>query len=142
MAITQAACSSYKQELALGLHNFSNPGGNTFKIALYTVAASLDATVTSYTSASEVSSANYAAGGTALSAVTPAVVNGVAVVSFATAMWTAVSFSAAGALIYNSSNGNRAVCVLSFGTVYTPVNQNFTIQFPVANDQTAIIRIA
>ena len=143
MAITQAMCTSFKQELMQALHDFDNPGGNTFKIALYTSSATLDATTTAYTTSNEVATAgNYVAGGNTLSAVTPTTSGTTALTDFADTTWSSASFTANGALIYNSTNANRAVAVLSFGGDKTSTNGDFTIIFPTADASNAIIRIA
>jgi hypothetical protein len=72
MAITQAMPTSFKQELMQALHDFDNPGGNTFKIALYTSSATLGDSTTAYTVRhNEVSGTNYSAGGNTLASVTP-----------------------------------------------------------------------
>jgi hypothetical protein len=143
MAITQAMCTSFKQELMQALHDFDNPGGNTFKIALYTSSATLDATTTAYTTSNEVATAgNYVAGGNTLSAVTPTSSGTTALTDFADTTWSSASFTANGALIYNSTNANRAVAVLSFGGDKTSTNGDFTIIFPTADASNAIIRIA
>jgi hypothetical protein len=143
MAITQAMCTSFKQELMQALHDFDNPGGNTFKIALYTSSATLGATTTAYSTTNEVATAgNYVAGGNTLSAVTPTTSGTTAFIDFADTTWSSASFTANGALIYNSTNANRAVAVLSFGGDKTSTNGDFTIVFPTADASNAIIRIA
>lgn len=144
MAITQAMCTSFKSELMSALHDFDNPGGNTFKIALYTSSASLDATTTAYTTSNEVSSSgtNYTAGGNTLTSVSPTTSGTTAFVDFADTTWASSTITARGALIYNSTNSNRAVCVLDFGTDKSSSSGDFTIVFPTANSTSAIIRIA
>jgi hypothetical protein len=143
MAITQAMCTSFKQELMQALHDFDNPGGNTFKIALYTSSATLDATTTAYTTSNEVpSTGNYTAGGNTLSAVTPTSSGTTAFTDFADTTWASSTITARGALIYNSTNSNRAVCVLDFGSDKSSSSGDFTIVFPTANSSSAIIRIA
>jgi hypothetical protein len=143
MPITQAMCTSFKQELMQALHDFDNPGGNTFKIALYTSSATLGATTTAYSTTNEVATAgNYVAGGNTLSAVTPTTSGTTALTDFADTTWSSASFTANGALIYNSTNSNRAVAALSFGGDKTSTNGDFTIVFPTADASNAIIRIA
>lgn len=143
MAITQAMCTSFKVELMQALHDFDNPGGNTFKIALYTSSATLDATTTAYTTTNEVASTGgYSAGGNTLTAVTPTSSSTTAYTDFADTTWSASTITANGALIYNSTNSNRAVVVLAFGGDKTSTSGDFTIQFPAAGASTAIIRIA
>ncbi len=144
MAITQAMCTSFKVELLTGTHDFTNSTGNTFKIALYTSSATLDATTTVYTASNEVANGNgYTTAGETLTNVTPTSSSTTAYTDFADVTWTTASFTARGALIYNdTASGDPAVCVLDFGADYTATNGDFTVQFPTANATDAIIRIA
>lgn len=141
MAIIQTACTSYKAELAQALHNFTTGTGNVFKIALYLSTATLNADTTIYTTAGETSGTNYTAGGITLTNITPTTSGTTALWSFQTATFTNVTLSCAGALIYNSTNGNRAVCVLNFGNTITKTAQNLVITFPAASATDAILRI-
>lgn len=143
MAITQAMPTSFKVEILQGVHNFGPTSPNSFKIALYTSSATLDATTTVYSSSNEVSSANYTAGGQALTiSTTPTSGGTTAYISFSSPVtWSGVSFTAAGALIYNVTQGNKAVAVLSFGTPQTVSGGDFNIIFPAATSTTAILRI-
>ena len=142
MAITQAVCTSFKQEILVEGHNFTN-GQDTFKIALYTSSASLDASTTAYSSSNEVSdSGSYSAGGGSLTSVTPTTSGTTAICDFADISFTSASITARGALIYNSSNSNKAVCVLDFGGDKTSTSGTFTIQFPAADASNAILRLA
>jgi len=144
MAITQAMCTSFKVELLTGTHNFTNSTGDTFKIALYTSSATLDATTTAYTASNEVANGNgYTTAGETLTNVTPTSSSTTAYTDFADVTWSTASFTANGALIYNdTAAGDPAVCVLDFGADYTATNGDFTVQFPTANATDAIIRIA
>jgi hypothetical protein len=144
MAITQALCTSFKKELMEGKHNFLLSGGDTFKIALYTSSASLDASTTVYTVTNEVSSSgtNYTAGGNTLTNVDPASSGTVAYADFADVSFLNGTFTCRGALVYNSTNGNRAVMVLDFGVDKTVASGTFTITFPTADSSNAIIRIS
>lgn len=141
MAITQAMCTSFKKELLEGIHDFRD-GGDTFKIALYTSSASLDESTTEYTTTNEVTGAGYTAGGNTLTNVDPTSSGTTAFLDFADTTWSSATITAAGALIYNSSDGDRAVAVLDFGGDKTSTNGDFTIQFPTANASNAIVRIA
>lgn len=141
MAIIQTACTSYKAELAQGLHNFTAVTGNVFKIALYLSSATLGADTTVYTTSGETSGTNYTAGGIALTNITPTTSGTTAYWSFQTATFSNVTLSCAGALIYNSTNGNRAVCVLNFGSTITKTAQDLVITFPAASATDAILRI-
>ncbi len=156
MAITQALCTSFKQELLQGIHNFTNGSGggtttstgtgNTFKIALFTSSASLGAGTTAYADSNQASGTGYSAGGNTLTNVTPTTSSTTALTDFADTTWSSSTITARGALIYNSSttagSANRAVAVLDFGTDKTTSSGDFTIVFPTADASSAIIRIA
>jgi len=142
MAITQALCTSFKKELMEGTHDFTTTTGDTFKIALYTSTASLDASTTAYSATNETSGTGYTAGGAALTNVTPTTSGTTAYIDFADAAWTSASFTCAGALIYNSTDSNKAVAVLDFGGDQTVTAGTFTIEWPTADASNAIIRIA
>jgi hypothetical protein len=144
MAISQTACTSFKQELAQGVHNFGPTSPDVFKLALYTGLANLNANTTVYVTADQVVGPGYSAGGNTLVISQAPIVDattGVAYWSFANTTWPASSFTARGALIYNSSKGNKAVAVLDFGADKTSRNSTFTVQFPVVAANTAILRI-
>ena len=147
MAISQAVCNVFKQELLKGNHDFD--GGATYYIALYTSSATLGATTTAYASGNEVTNSSgsaYTAGGKALTS--PTVTGGAsattAFVDFADISWTSASFTANGALIYRQDGGaptNDAVVVLAFGGDFTASNGTFEIQFPTAGGGSEIIRL-
>ena len=142
MAITQAVCTSFKQELLVEGHNFTN-GADTFKIALYTSSASLDASTTAFTTSNEVSdSGSYSSGGGSLTSVTPTTSGTTAICDFADISFTSATITARGAMIYNSSNSNKAVCILDFGGDKTSTSGTFAIQFPTADASDAILRLA
>lgn len=143
MAITQAMCTSFKQELMTGTHNFTTSTGNTFKLALYTSSATLGAATTAYSATNEASGTNYTAGGAALTNVTPTTSGTTALTDFADLTFSNATVTANGALIYNdSASGDPAVVVLAFGGDKTSTAGDFTIQFPTADASNAIIRIA
>jgi|TARA_R100000315_G_scaffold50687_1_gene24689 VCBS repeat-containing protein len=142
MAITQAMCTSFKQELLEAVHNFKNSGGDTFKIALYTSSASLGASTTAYSTSNEVSGTGYTAGGNTLTRVDPSSSGTTAITDFADTTWSSATITARGALIYNNSDSNKAVAVLDFGADKISSGGDFTIQFPAADASNAIIRIA
>lgn len=143
MPITNAMCTSFKQELMQALHNFTASTGSTFKIALYTSSANLGATTTAYTATNEVANGNgYTTGGNTLTNITPTTSGTTAFTDFADTTWTSATITANGALIYNSTASNRAVCALAFGADYSSSNGNFTVVFPTADASNAIIRIA
>ena len=137
-------CTSFKQELMTATHNFSTSGGNTFKLALYTSAASFTAATTAYTVSNEVSdSGSYAAGGGTLTNITPVTSGTTALADFADLDFTSATITARGALIYNdTAAGDPTVAVLDFGSDKTSTTGTFTIQFPTADAANAIIRIA
>ena len=134
--------TSFKSELMSALHDFDNPGGNTFKIALYTSSATLGATTTVYAATNEVTGTNYTAGGNTLTAVSPTTSGTTAFIDFADTTWSSSTITANGCLIYNNTNANRAVVSLAFGSDKSSSNGDFQIVFPTANATDAIIRIA
>ena len=144
MAITQAMCNSFKQELLEGVHNFKNSGGDTFKLALFTSSASLDATTTAYSSSNEVgNSGTYSAGGGSLTRVDPSLKStSTATTDFSDISFTSATITARGALIHNSSDSNKAVCVLDFGSDKSSSSGTFQVVFPTNDASNAIIRIA
>jgi len=143
MAITQALCTSFKTELLQGIHNFTASTGDVFKLALYTSSATLDATTTAYSSSNEVAnSGSYTAGGGTLTNVTPTSSGTTAFTDFADLSFTSATITARGALIYNSTDANRAVAVLDFGGDKISTTGTFTVVFPTADATNAIIRIA
>jgi hypothetical protein len=142
MAIIQTLTTSFKVELAQGLHNFTAGTGNVFKMALYTANADLGASTTAYTAAGESSGTNYSAGGIALTNITPTFQGTTAYWTFDTATFTNVTLTTNGALIYNSTNDNRSVAVLNFGVNITKSGQNLVITFPAADATNAVLRIA
>jgi hypothetical protein len=137
-------CTSFKQEILQGVHNFTNGSGNTFKLALYDNSASFTAATTAYTATNEVpNSGSYAAGGGTLTNVTPTTSGTTAFTDFADLSFTTATITAFGALIYNdSAAGDPTVCVLDFGGAKTSTAGTFTIIFPAATASDAIIRIA
>lgn len=150
MAISQAMCTSFKVELLNGVHAFGTSvtrgttAADTFKIALYTSSATLDASTTAYTTSNEVANGNgYTTGGNTLSvAQVPTSTGTTAWLDFSDTTWSAATITANGALIYNSTQSNKAVAVLAFGGDKTSTSGDFTIVFPTANSTSAIIRIA
>jgi len=142
MAITQAMCTSFKQALLDGEMDFSSDTVQTFKIALYTSSATIDATTTAYSVTNEVSGTNYVAGGNTLTVVAPTTSGTTAFLDFADTTWSSATITARGALIYKSGGGDPAVAVLDFGADKTSTAGDFTIQFPTADASNAIIRLA
>jgi len=147
LAITQAMCTSFKDELLEGVHDFRSSGGDVFKLALYSSAATLSATTTSYTATNEVAnSGTYAAGGGTLTNVSPATTGTTAFTDFADLSFTSATITARGALIYNSTPAHTyttpSVVVLDFGGDKISTSGTFTIQFPTADSSNAIIRIS
>ena len=148
MTIAQTATTSFKVELPQGSHNFGPTSPDTFKIALYTAAATLDASTTVYTTTGETVGTGYTAGGNTLTiSVTPVAANNSAGIptsywSFANTTWTGATFTARGALIYNATEGNKSVAVLDFGSDKTVSNTTFQIVFPTPDANSAIVRIS
>ena len=145
MAITSAICTSFKVELLKGVHNFTATTGNTFKIALYDSDATLGASTTAFSTSEEITNTSgtaYTSGGATLTSVTPDASSTTAICDFPDVSDSSASFTANGALIYNSSDSNAAVCAIAFGSDKTATNGTFTIQFPTADATNAIIRLA
>jgi len=142
MAIAQAVANSFKKEILEGIHDLES-GGDTFKLALYDSSANLSAATTSFTTGGEVANTGqYSSGGGALTGQTTSLDTGVAIVDFAELSFTGVTLTARGALIYNTSESNKAVAVLDFGGDKTATAGTFTIQFPTFNSTNAILRIS
>jgi predicted nucleotidyltransferase len=150
VALSQTLATSFKVEILDGIHNFgtgvirATTAADTFKIALYTANATLNATTTVYTTDNEVTGTGYIAGGNTLvisQVPTSTNTETVAWLNFANSSWPNATFSANGALIYNSTQGNKAVAVLNFGSTKTTTNQTFTVTFPASTSSAAIIRI-
>ena len=139
MPITQAMCSSFKQQILLAEHDMDT---DTFKIALYTSTATLDATTTVYSTTNEITGTGYTAGGNTLTGATVSLTGTTAFVDFSDTSWTTATITARGALIYNSSKSNKAVAVLDFGADKISSGGTFTIQFPTNDASSAIVRIA
>jgi len=137
MAITQAMCTSFKEDLFQGEQDLDT---DTIKIALYTSSATLDSTTTAYTTTEEITGTGYTAGGVTLTGATIGTSGTTAYVDFDDPEWTSASFTTAGALIYNSTQSNQAIAVLSFGGDFTVTSGTFRIVFPAAG-ASAIIRI-
>ncbi len=137
-----ALCTSFKQEILVGTHNFTASSGNTFKLALYTNSASPSAATTAYSTSNEVSGTGYSAGGGTLTSVTPTTSGTTAFCDFADLTFSSSSITARGGIIYNSSASDKAVAVLDFGSDKTSSAGDFTISFPTADASNAIIRLA
>ena len=136
-------CTSFKQELLTGTHNFTNSSGNTFRLALYTNSASFTAATTAYTTSNEVSGTGYSAKGAALTNVTPTTSSTTALTDFADVTFGSSTITARGALIFNdSASGDPTVLDLDFGSDKESSSGDFVIVFPTADASNAIIRIA
>lgn len=146
MAITQGFTTSFMNDLMRGLHDFTTTG-DTFKIALYTSSATLDSTTTDYTSTNEITGTGYTAGGATLTvAANPATSGTTIICDFQDVSWPGATFTARGALIYNTTTGGGSgttdsVAVLDFGTDKTVTAGTFTVNFPSADALSAIIRL-
>jgi hypothetical protein len=142
-------CTSFKKELMFGAHDFDSSTGDTFKLALYTSAATLDASTTAYSATDEASGTGYSAGGSALTNVDPTSSGTTAFTDFADLTFSTATITARGALIYNTTPNttsisltNPSVVVLDFGSDKTSTAGDFTVVFPTADSSNAIIRIA
>ena len=141
MAITAAICNSFKLEVlptAAGIHY----SGDTYKIALYTSAATLSKATTAYSATNEVVGTGYTAGGASLAGLTTALDTDTAMLDWTTdPTWPTSTITARGALIYNSSKANRAVAVLDFGADITSTAGLFTVTLPAPAAATAVVRM-
>ena len=150
MANTSAICSSFKQELLQGKHNFASSGGDTFKIALYDSDATLGASTTDYSTSEEITNTSgtaYTAGGETLTRTGVGLTGTTAFTDFSDVTFSSASFTANAALIYNTTTGTstgttNAVCAIAFGGDKTASNGTFKIEFPTADSSSAIIRLA
>ena len=144
MAITTAMCNSFKQELLGGVHDLDT---DTLKIALIKASPSgtYNASTTNYSdvtgNSDEATGTNYSAGGQNLDSASISLSGSTAFVDFADEVFTTLTVSADGAIIYNSSQSNKAIAVFNFGSTVTATNGDFTIVFPTADASNAVIRI-
>jgi hypothetical protein len=132
------SCNTLRSGLANGTINLSS---DTFRLALYTNAASLDQTTTAYTSDGEASGGDYVAGGQVVTATVssvPTTTGSITYVTFTNASWTG-TITARGALIYKVG-ADGAVCVLDFGNDKTSTN-TFVVQMPANTSTSALIRL-
>lgn len=140
MPITAAICNSFKQEL---LAMTPHTAADVYKIALFTSAATINKSTTTYSSSGEVASGgNYATGGINLTGFSVTLDGDTAILDWTTdPTWAAATITARGAMIYNSSRANRAVAVLDFGADITSTNDTFTVTLPAPAAATGLIRI-
>ena len=143
MAITQTLCTSFKKALLDGEMDFSSNTSQSYKVALYTNSASLDATTAVYTTSNEASGTGYTAGGVALTISTAPTTSGTtAYLSFNNATWANSTITARGALIYQTGGTTPAVAVLDFGSDKSTSGTTFQVTFPTSDAVTAIVRVA
>lgn len=145
MAITTAMCTSFKKQLFEGAHDFRLTGGDTFKVALFVSAASLDATTTAYSTTNEASGTGYTAGGGTLTRIDPTSSGTSGFTDFADFTWSTSTITARGCMIYNTTPThtytNPACSVHDFGSDKSSSAGDFTLVFPTAGATTAILRI-
>lgn len=145
MAITTAMCNSFKQELLGGVHDLDT---DTLKVALIqdSPTGTYGAATTNYSditgNTDEATGTNYTAGGQTLDSATISLSGSTAFVDFADEVFTNLTISADGAIIYNASQGNKAVAVFDFGGTVTSTSGDFTVVFPTADASNAVIRIS
>lgn len=133
--IKTAVTNSAKREFLQGVHS----PNDVYKIALYSAKAILDAGTPEYTTGSEITGDGYKAGGQTLSGYSDTSDSGTAIMSFHSPVWEKSSISARGAMIYNSSKGNKAVAIFDFGREITSTNGKFTATIPAATASTGLI---
>ena len=135
--MTQAIPTSFKSEILQGIHD----SADTYKIALYTSAATLGASTTAYTATNEISGKGYTAGGQVLSGFSVTTSGTTAILDFTTdPSWENATITARGALIYNASKANKAVMVLDFGSDKSNSEGTFTIRLPLPDATNGLIR--
>lgn len=145
MAITTAMCSSFKQELLGGVHDLDT---DTIKIALIkeSMSGTYGPATTNYSdvtgNSDEASGTGYSAGGQTLDSPAIALSSTTATVDFADEVFSTLTLSADGAIMYNSSKSNKAIAVFNFGSTISATNGDFTVVFPTADASNAVIRIA
>lgn len=145
MAITTAMCTSFKSELLGGIHDLDT---HTIKIALIKsgMSGTYGAATTNYSNVTgnsdEASGTNYSAGGQNLDSAAIATSGTTAFLDFADEVFSNVTVSADGCILYNSSASNRAICVVNFGGTVSATAGDLTIEFPAADASNAIVRIA
>jgi len=145
MAITTAMCTSFKSELLGGIHDLDT---NTLKLALIKASPSgtYGAATTNYSdvtgNSDEATGTNYSAGGQNLDGATIATSGTTAFLDFTDEVFANVTTSCDGCIIYNSSQSNKAICVIDFGGTVSATAGHLTIEFPTADASNAIIRIA
>lgn len=137
MTITTAICNSYKKEILEGVHD----AADTYKLALFTSAASLGADTTAYATTNEVSGTGYTAGGVTLADFTTGLSGGTAYLTFTDPSWANATITARGCLIYNASKSNKAVAAFDFGGDVSSTNGTFSVDLPAAG-ASSLIRIA
>lgn len=151
MANSQAMCTSFKSQILSGIHALGttvtrgSTAADSLKAALYLASASLGAGTTVYSASGEVSGTNYTAGGVAITNATPPTSSGT------TAYWTpsasftysnvTLSTSFDAVLVYNSTQGDKAISVHTFGA-QTVTAGNFVLTMPTNDASNALIRIA
>lgn len=137
MPITTAICNSYKQEILEGVHSTSD----TYKLALYTSAATLGASTTAYSATNEASGTGYTAGGATLAGLSIGLSGSTAYLTFTDPSWANSTITARGCLIYNASKSNKAVAAFDFGQDVASTNGLFTVDLPAAG-ASSLVRIA
>lgn len=149
MANTAGVCTSFKQELFCGIHAFGTSvtrggtGADTFKLALYQTTATIGPSTTAYTSSGEVTSTNYTAGGSAVTNANQPATSGTTAywTPSANVTWSTVSFTTDCALLYNSTQSNKAVASFTFGS-QTVTSGNFTLTMPANDSSNALLRLS
>jgi len=141
MATTSAICNSFKQEILVEGHNLTN-GSDAIKLALYTSSATMGAGTTAFSTNQEASGTNYSSGGSTLTNQTPALDGSTAVCDFSDLTFSNVTVTSRACMLYNSTNSNKAVCVIDFGADKTATAGDFVVVFPAASASAGIIRLA
>ena len=155
MSNTQSICKNFRPDLLNGLHAFgtsvvrAGTGADTFKMALFLATATINADTATYSSTGELAATgNYTAGGVAVTnGNAPSTTGGTGIVAFwtpsASVSWSNLTSSGAfdACLLYNSTQGNKAVAVFTFGS-QTVTAGNFSLNMPTNDLTTGLLRIA
>jgi hypothetical protein len=145
MAITTAMCNSFKTEILGGIHDVDT---DSIKLALIKASptGTYNASTTNYSdvtgNSDEASGTNYSAGGQVLDSAAISLSGSTAIIDFADEVFSDVTVSADGCIIYNAGQSNKAIAVIDFGGTVSATAGDLTIEFPAADASNAVIRIA
>jgi len=138
MAITTSIALQFKEDIYLGVHDFS---ADTFKMALYASTATLNEATSVYTTSGEIVGSAYSAGGITLTGAAVSEASGVIIITFDDANIPSLTVAdVRGCMIYNSSKSNKTFVCINFGETYSATSTEFNFQFPAATAQNGFYR--